>query len=168
MQKDEAHVKLSVHGSLPATFDQSLLNFIGALVKATKIIEMEKHADEIEEHELPSTPANVHDDDASIKSASRVDSGFKSFTKNLRQGLKDGSTRDSIKDFARDLNQSTRDGVKKAMVGSMINDRWIAKMVGKVAAKLEQAQGDVGYSGEIPVALEPYRARAELPLKLLP
>ena len=166
MQKDETKVKISVHGSLPATFDQSLLNFIGALVKATKIIELEKQADEIEESEAsPATPAT--DDDA-LKPVSRVDSGFKSFTKNLRQGLKDGSTRDSIKDFARDVHQSTRDSMKKAVVGSMINDRWIAKMVGKVAAKLEQAQGDVGYSGEIPVALGPYRARGELPLKLLP
>ncbi|KAK5124085.1 hypothetical protein LTR08_006101 [Meristemomyces frigidus] len=165
MQKDETYVKLSVHGSLPAVFDQSLLYFIGALVKATKIIELEKQADEMEEKDLPASPGA---DDDSIKAVPRTDTGFKSFTKNLRQGLKDGSTRDSIKEFARDVHQSTRDGMKKAMVGTMINDRWIAKMVGKVAAKLEQAQGDLGYSGEIPVALGPYRSRAELPLKLLP
>lgn len=181
LQKDETNVKISVHGSLPACFDQSLLNFIAALVKATKIIELEKAADEIEKADDPTSP--VLSDDASIHStmsadvpvartdSARTDSGFKSFTKNLRQGLKDGSTREAIKEFAKDVHQSTKDNtgrMKRAVVGGMINDRWIAKMVGKIAAKLEQAQGDLGYSGEIPVALEPYRARAELPSKLLP
>lgn len=37
------------------------------------------------------------------------------------------------------------------------SNRWIAKLVAKVTKKLETAQGDVGYSGNIPVALEPYR-----------
>ena len=51
----------------------------------------------------------------------------------------------------------------------VVSDRWIAKLVGKMAAKLENAQGDVGYSGEIPVPLEPYRAGSDgLPSKLLP
>ncbi|KAK5115625.1 hypothetical protein LTR85_009796 [Meristemomyces frigidus] len=165
LQKDETNIKLSVHGSLPASFDQSLLNFIAALVKATKIIELEKQADEVDEALAPTSPPA---DDDPIASTPRTDSGFKSFVKNTRQGLKDGSTREAIKEFARDVHQQTRDGMKKAVVGGIINDRWIAKMVGKIAANLEKAQGDVGYSGEIPVALEPYRARGELATKLLP
>lgn len=165
LQKDETNIKLSVHGSLPASFDQSLLNFIAALVKATKIIELEKQADEVEDAG-PASPPPV-DDDPGV-STPRTDSGFKSFMKNTRQGLKDGSTREAIKEFARDVHQQTRDGMKKAVVGGIINDRWIAKMVGKVAANLEKAQGDIGYSGEIPVALEPYRARGESASKLLP
>ena len=165
LQKDETNMKLSVHGSLPACFDQSLLNFIAALVKATKIIELEKQADEVAEEDVKSP---ILSDDESIKSMPRTDSGFKTFAKNIRQGLKDGSTRDAIKEFAKDVHQSTKDGVKKAVVGGFVNDKWIAKMVGKVAAKLEQAQGDIGYSGEVPIALEPYRARAESLSKLLP
>lgn len=31
------------------------------------------------------------------------------------------------------------------------------QMVGKITKKLEQAQGDAGYSGDIPVALDVYR-----------
>ena len=60
-----------------------------------------------------------------------------------------------------DVHQTTRDGMKKTLVGSMVNDRWIAKMVGKIAAHLEKAQGDVGYSGDIPIQLEPYRPGPE-------
>ena len=115
-QKDEANVRMSVHASLPACFDQELLNFIAALVKATKVVEMEKEP-------------NAMDEEVS---------GFKDFTKNL--------------------HRATKDSMKKAVVGGIINDKWIAKMVGKVCKMLETAQGDVGYSGNIPVALEAYRA----------
>jgi hypothetical protein len=34
-------------------------------------------------------------------------------------------------------------------------------MVGKITAKLEEAQGDIGYSGDIPVPLEIYRLKGE-------
>ena len=113
--KDEANVKISAHASFPACFDQELLDFIAALVKATKVVEMEKQDDPMEEE--------VH--------------GFK--------------------DFSKALNKSMKDGVKKAVVDGVVNDRWIAKMVGKVTKKLEAAQGDIGYSGDIPVELEIYR-----------
>jgi len=41
-EKDETNVKISVHARLPAVFDQELLDFIAALVKATKVVEIEK------------------------------------------------------------------------------------------------------------------------------
>ncbi|KAI0477052.1 hypothetical protein GGR56DRAFT_665231 [Xylariaceae sp. FL0804] len=41
-QKDETAMKISAHGHLPALFDQQLLNFAAATVKATKVIEVEK------------------------------------------------------------------------------------------------------------------------------
>ncbi|KAK4692760.1 hypothetical protein P7C71_g4508, partial [Lecanoromycetidae sp. Uapishka_2] len=113
--KDETNVKMSVHASLPACFDQELLNFIAALVKATKVVEMEKEPSAMD----------------------REVSGIKDFSKSLSRGMKDG--------------------MKKAVVGGIVNDQWIAKMVAKVTKKLETAQGDVGYSGNIPVALGPYR-----------
>lgn len=113
--KDETNVKMSVHASLPACFDQELLNFIAALVKATKVVEMEKEPSAMD----------------------REVSGIKDFSKNLSKGMKDG--------------------MKKAVVGGIVNDQWIAKMVAKVTKKLETAQGDLGYSGNIPVALGPYR-----------
>ncbi|KAH9820904.1 hypothetical protein Tdes44962_MAKER05095 [Teratosphaeria destructans] len=158
IQRDETNVTMTIHGSLPACFDQSLLNFTAALVKATKIIELEKTAYDIDAEEAALSP----DDDASVTSGthSRNNSGFKAFTKGLRQGMKDGNTRDVIKEFARDVHQATKDNFKKAVVGGVVNDRWIAKMVGRVATKLEMAQGDLGYSGEIPVGLGFYRRKS--------
>lgn len=196
-QKDETTITMSVHASLPASCDQSLLNFIAALVKATKIIELEKEVDEVDttptstdEQPTPSSPTTFDNTDAlSIASAdsnsnitTRTRSpskplnsvkdiaSFKLLAKNIRQNLKDGTTSSSIKDFARDLHQQTKDGVKKAMVGGLVNDRWIARLVGKTAAMLQKAQGDVGYSGVIPVALGPYRAEGtgEWEGKILP
>jgi hypothetical protein len=62
-----------------------------------------------------------------------------------------------IKEFGHALSKSMKDSVKKTVVDGVISDKWIAKMVGKVTRKLEEAQGDVGYSGDIPVKLEIYR-----------
>ena len=113
--KDETNVRMSVHTSLPACLDAELLAFIAALVKATKVVEMEKEPGAMD-HDM---------------------SGIKDFSKSLSKGMKDG--------------------MKKAVVGGIVNDQWIAKMVGKITKKLETAQGDVGYSGNIPVGLAPYR-----------
>lgn len=229
LEKDETEVIISVHASLPACFDQSLLNFVAALVKATKVIELEKTMDEADKapeksdtedmsDNLPTSPSDsvtsLPDSlSSSITPSSRTGTGFKSFaakihrnlkdsradpandpvsptdsmeptgppsrtgtgfnnlrqnTKEIRQNIKNSTTNDSIRKLARDLHQSSKDGMKKAVVGGMVNDRWIAKIVGKIAAKLEQAQGDLGYSGRIPIPLAPYRAAADLPSKLLP
>ncbi|TVY36190.1 hypothetical protein LOCC1_G006128, partial [Lachnellula occidentalis] len=114
-EKDETNVKISVHARLPACFDQELLDFIAALIKATKVVEVEKQASAMDEE--------VH--------------GIKQFSKALRGGLKEG--------------------VKKVVVDGVVNDRWIAKIVGKVTRKLETARGEAGYSGDIPVQLAVYR-----------
>ncbi|KAH6645023.1 hypothetical protein BKA67DRAFT_527690 [Truncatella angustata] len=193
IQKDESAISMSVHASLPAAFDQTLLNFIAALVKATKIIELEKDLADVEqkaENSAFSTIANIDDAPTSPISdtASETESintlasdtstkakpgmkdvaGFKMMARNIRQNLKDGTYNSSIKELAKELHQSTNRGMKKAMVGGLINDRWIAKLVGKTAAALQKAQGDVGYSGEIPISLAPYRGSESLPSKLLP
>jgi hypothetical protein len=63
----------------------------------------------------------------------------------------------NVADFAGALKGRVKEGVKKAVVDGVVNDRWIAKMVGKITKKLEVARGDAGYSGDIPVALEVYR-----------
>lgn len=127
LRKDETNVNISVHARLPACFDQELLDFIAALVKATKIIEMEKE---------------LSDDDSDEESQS------------FREKLKS-------------MHHDMKDRMKRTTVNAMANDRWIAKLVGKVTKMLETAQGDVGYSGDIPVALEVYRQNAEPGSKLL-
>ncbi|KAK4496435.1 hypothetical protein PRZ48_012415 [Zasmidium cellare] len=191
-KKDETEITMSVHASLPASCDQSLLNFIAALVKATKIIELEKEVDEVDtssqstdEPATPTSPTNFDNDTISIASNDSATSrlktalplnsvkdvaSFKLLAKNIRQNLKDGTTSNSIKEFAKDLHQQTKDGMKKAVVGGLVNDRWIAKLVGKTAAMLQKAQGDVGYSGSIPVALGMYRSEGtgEWGTKILP
>ena len=62
-----------------------------------------------------------------------------------------------LKDFTMALNKTAREGIKKAMVSVVVNDQWIAKLVGKITKKLETAHGDVGFSSDISVALEGYR-----------
>ncbi|PBP23530.1 hypothetical protein BUE80_DR005493 [Diplocarpon rosae] len=112
---DEANVSISVHARLPACFDQELLDFIAALVKATKVVEMEKESSAMDEEV----------------------NGVREFGKALRGGFKEG--------------------VKKVVVDGVVNERWVAKMVGKITKKLEVARGEAGYSGDIPVRLEKYR-----------
>jgi hypothetical protein len=119
--KDEANVQISVHARLPACFDQQLLDFIAALVKATKIIEFDKVAAQSE----------TEDDDEEHKRG--------------------------IKELSRAFTGNMKRSVKKAVVGGVVNDRWIAKLVGKVTKMLETAQGEAGYSGGIPVKLGVYR-----------
>lgn len=113
--KDETNIKISTHVRLPACFDQELLNFIAAMVKTTKVIELEKQPDAMEDREA------------------------------------------GIRNFARAVNQSMKDGMKKSVVDGILNDKLIARLVGKVTTKLEQSVGEAGYSGNIPVALGPYR-----------
>jgi len=47
--EDEANVKISVHARLPACFDQELLDFVSALVKGTKVVELEQEPSMMDE-----------------------------------------------------------------------------------------------------------------------
>lgn len=114
-EQDEANVKISAHVQLPIWLSQDLLNFTAALVKATKVVELEKEPGILE------------------------------------------AKLSGIKDFGHAISKGMKDGVKKTVIDGVINDKWIAKMVGKVTRKLETAQGDVGYTGDIPIKLEKYR-----------
>lgn len=125
VKNDEANVKISVHARLPAVLDQSLLSFIAALVKASKIAEFERLADEREEEET----------DTSEKEREKR----------------------SIKDMSAALKGKVKESMKRTLVDSVVNDRWIAKAVGRITTKLEGAMGEAGYSGDIPVKLGAYR-----------
>ncbi|KAF2466225.1 uncharacterized protein BDR25DRAFT_377312 [Lindgomyces ingoldianus] len=166
LHKDEANIRLSAHAHLPACFHQDLLNFVAATVKATKVIEMDRGFEEVKSlRELKRTGTNtsVSSEASSLMSIDGSDQdqekkSFKSFMRKMDQGMKDAGV-------------NMKDGMRKAgvnTVNAMANDRWIAKLVGKITRKLEKAQGDVGYSGNLPVKLEWYRARAEPDSKLLP
>lgn len=134
VKKDDCNVVVSSHVRLPVCFHQELLEFVAALVKATKIVEIERDSSEDDD-----------DDDDRRSSAGRK---LSHFTSKMKGDLKHG--------------------LHKATVNAVVNDRFIARLVYKIMRKLETAQGDVGYSGEVPVPLKPYRDAAEPAAKLLP
>ncbi|KAJ4387632.1 hypothetical protein N0V93_008229 [Gnomoniopsis smithogilvyi] len=129
VRNDEANVKISVHARLPAVLDQSLLDFIAALVKASKIAEFERLADEREEQEEEEMSASSEHE----------------------------REKRSLREMSAAFKGRVKESMKRTLVDSMVSDRWIAKMVGRITKKLEGAMGEAGYSGDIPVKLEVYR-----------
>lgn len=178
LKKDEASMHVSAHAHLPAQFHQDLLNFVAAIVKATKVIESDKSFEEakvLRELKRVSTMSSDISDGESVASTETMhtanttntndtnvtinsDKGFKNFLKKVDTGFKDASAKTMV-------------GMRKAganTVSAMANDRWIASLVGKITRKLENAQGEIGYSGEVPIPLAKYRVRHESPTKILP
>ncbi|KAF1830020.1 hypothetical protein BDW02DRAFT_123650 [Decorospora gaudefroyi] len=173
LKKDEASMHISAHGHLPAQFHQDLLNFVAAIVKATKVIESDKDFEEAKVlRELKRVSTGMSDSEASSIASTTTnnteasqttlngneDKSFKSFLKRVDTGFKEASSKTMV-------------GMRKAgqnTVHAMANDRWIARLVGKVTRKLENAQGEVGYSADVPIPLAKYRTRHEFEQKLLP
>ena len=80
----------------------------------TKVVEIEKEVD-------------AHTDES-------VD--FMSFAKTLnRSATLEEKETSGFRSFAKSLNKSAQVGMKKAM-GGIVNDRWIAKIVGKITKML--------------------------------
>ncbi|QSZ30727.1 hypothetical protein DSL72_000285 [Monilinia vaccinii-corymbosi] len=118
-REDECTVGIGAHARLPVVMDQELLDWVARVVKASKVMEMEKERNAMDEE--------VH--------------GFRDFVGAVKGGM--------------------RDGMKKTLISTTVNDKWIARMVGKITKKLEEAQGDVGYAGDLKVPLAPYRLGEE-------
>jgi len=133
LKKDQTNVSISAHVRLPACFDQTLLDFTAALVKATKLIEFFKESKGEEETDSDSN-TEPH--------------GFRERARHLKQGM--------------------NNKIQRVAVDAAANDRWIAKLVGKATRHLETMQGDIGYSGDLPVSLAVYRKKAESATKLMP
>lgn len=72
---------------------------------------------------------------------------FKSFLQKIDTGLREA------KFGARDTTRKLWHGTASAVA----NDRWIAKMVGKLLRKLERARGEVGYAVDVKLGLEEWR-----------
>ncbi|KAF1998984.1 hypothetical protein P154DRAFT_438053 [Amniculicola lignicola CBS 123094] len=177
LKKDEANMHISAHAHLPARFNQDLLNFIAALVKATKVIETDKTFEEekaLREIRRVGSIAsndseksdNLESDVSSLASATTptqsdivaAETGFKGFMRKMDTGFRDATSK-------------TRDGMRKAgvnTVSAMANDRWIASLVGKTLKKVEKMQGELGYSTDVPLPLSRLRQKAETESKLLP
>ncbi|USP76383.1 hypothetical protein yc1106_03657 [Curvularia clavata] len=173
LKRDEAAMHVSAHVHLPAQFHQDLLNFVAAIVKATKVIESDKDFEEAKVlRELKRVSTNLSDSEASSVASlntneteasqatinSPEDKSFKAFLKRVDTGLKEASNKTMVN--MRKAGQST--------VHAMANDRWIARLVGKVTRKMEKVQGELGYSVDVPIPLDKYRVRHEFEQKLLP
>ncbi|KAF2133921.1 hypothetical protein P153DRAFT_362951 [Dothidotthia symphoricarpi CBS 119687] len=166
-RKDEASMHISGHAHLPAQFHQDLLNFVAALVKATKVIESDKDFEEarlqrdLKRASAASVAGNASETEVSSVASDNTisdDKGFKAFLRKVDTGFKEASNKTAV-------------GMRKAGASTMhvmANDRWIARLVGKVTRKLENAQGEIGYSGDVPVPMDKHRLRAEDETKILP
>lgn len=171
LKKDEASMHVSAHAHLPAQFHQDLLNFVAAIVKATKVIESDK---DFEEAKVLRELKRVSTTDSEASSLASVNTNNSEMSQTTLNGNEDKS----FKAFLKKVDTGFKEASNKTMVGmrkagqntvhAMANDRWIARLVGKVTRKLEKAQGELGYSGEVPIALAKYRERHEFEQKLLP
>ncbi|TGO42234.1 hypothetical protein BHYA_0011g00680 [Botrytis hyacinthi] len=121
-KEDECVVRIAAHAQLPIVMDQELLDWVASVVKASKVVEVEKEKRWMDEE--------IH--------------GFRDLVEVVKGGVKDAHK-----------------GMKKTLVSATVNDKWIAKMVGKVTKKLEEAKGDIGYAADIKVPLGPYRLGEE-------
>jgi hypothetical protein len=180
LKKDEASMHISAHAHLPAQFHQDLLNFVAAIVKATKVIESDKSFEEarvLRELKRVSTAAADSDVD-SVASVETTNTTGTADTTGTTDTNKTVNSNKGFKDFLKKVDTGFKDASAKTMVGMrkagvstvsvMANDRWIASLVGKITRKLEKAQGEVGYSGEVPIPLAKYRERHESQTKILP
>ncbi|XP_014557389.1 hypothetical protein COCVIDRAFT_97194 [Bipolaris victoriae FI3] len=173
LKRDEAAMHVSAHAHLPAQFHQDLLNFVAAIVKATKVIESDKDFEEAKVlRELKRVSTNLSDSEAS--SVASVNTNNTETTQTTINGTEDKS----FKAFLKKVDTGFKEASNKTMVGmrkagqttvhAMANDRWIARLVGKVTRKMEKVQGELGYSVDVPIPLAKYRVRHELEPKLLP
>ncbi|KAH7069441.1 hypothetical protein FB567DRAFT_540132 [Paraphoma chrysanthemicola] len=180
LKKDEASMHISAHAHLPAQFHQDLLNFVAAIVKATKVIESDKSFEEarvLRELKRVSTAASDSDVD-SVASVDTTNTTGTADTSGTTDTNKTVNSNKGFKDFLKKVDVGFKDASAKTMVGmrkagvntvsAMANDRWIASLVGKITRKLEKAQGEVGYSGDVPIPLAKYRVRHESQTKILP
>jgi hypothetical protein len=177
LKKDESSMHISAHAHLPAQFHQDLLNFVAAIVKATKVIESDKSFEEakvLRELKRVSTMSS----DSEVESLASVDTANTTNTTNTTDTAATVNSEKGFKNFLKKVDTGFKDASAKTMVGmrkagvntvsAMANDRWIASLVGKITRKLEKAQGEVGYSGEVPIPLAKYRVRHESQTKILP
>ncbi|KAF2034630.1 hypothetical protein EK21DRAFT_56159 [Setomelanomma holmii] len=186
VKNDEASMHVSAHAHLPAQLHQDLLNFVAAIVKATKVIESDKSFEEarvLRELKRVSTAASDSDADSvatidTTNTTGTADTTGTSGTTGTTDTNRTVNSSKGFKDFLKKVDTGFKDASAKTMVGmrkagvstvsAMANDRWIASLVGKITRKLEKAQGEVGYSGDVPIPLGKYRVRHESQTKILP
>jgi len=168
--EDETSMMVSAHLRLPTFFDQQLLDFIAALVKATKLIEIESDGPSLDSvdwkvwhhlkrHSTASSNGSIASDAESEDGVDPPDAPTHSSPTKTITGFRG---------ISKALRTEMKTGIQRAAVDVAANDRWIAKLVGKVTKKLETMRGDLGYTGDVPIKLKVYRDQAESLGKILP
>lgn len=179
LKGDVTALRVSAHAHLPAQLDQSLLDFSAALIKAAKLVEIEADPDTESsgesdddsdgdsdalhgksKHKRAATDTGVQLAPAKSSSTSRTAANFNANVATFKQ---------LARGVGKTVSEGVRDGLKRAAIDATLQDRWLARLVGKALRKLSRAQGDVGYSGDLPLPLAVYRenGRGEAS-KLLP
>lgn len=171
------NLKVAAHVKLPAVLNQDLLDFTAVLVKASKIVELEKEL-EAANSPTPSQPGSpaltpvssrsaMSDETGSISSIlSEADSEISHFSDRDDGDEKTltGRSRKRSATFGNKINGKIKGGLKvgmkRMMVDTVVNEKWVSKLVGKVMRKMEKAKGEIGYAADIPMPLKYYRDKA--------
>lgn len=97
LERDEAAVKISVHARLPVVLDQDLLGFVAVVVKASKIVELEKETNisSASASDATDTPASDEDDS---DGEGEMKSNIKRFKDKLRGSVKRKATSALVND----------------------------------------------------------------------
>ncbi|KAK6529464.1 hypothetical protein TWF281_008637 [Arthrobotrys megalospora] len=129
--KDEVYVIATALASLPAQFNSTILHFATALLKASKLIEIEKGI------------SIIGRDNGAAMDGGDEDEGSAAATPTRSRSLSRMGTRISK-------------AMKRTFTGA-VDDAWIARLVGRLVGKVEGLRGEVGYKMPIPVDLGPRR-----------
>ncbi|EWC44268.1 hypothetical protein DRE_01094 [Drechslerella stenobrocha 248] len=128
-ETDEVFVVATVLASLPAQFNSTILHFATALLKASKLIEIEKGANNLSDCGFE---VNIDQEDADLSTPSPRSRSLS------RMGNKISAT------------------MKRTFAGA-VDDAWIARLVGRLVSKVEGLKGEIGYKMPIAVDLKPRR-----------
>lgn len=134
---DALGILMSIRATLPAHFDESCLSFAATLSKAAQMMDIEESIVD------PPTPMFEEDFDP---------------TENFRDKFSRRSKRfgSAIKHPLQTAHGAFHREMRKATVMT-VNGAWFAKWTNKILEQLAWLNGDVGYTFEIPVSLQPYR-----------
>ncbi|KAK6354011.1 hypothetical protein TWF730_008431 [Orbilia blumenaviensis] len=129
--KDEVYVIATVLASLPAQFNSTILHFATALLKASKLIEIEKGVSFLGKDNSHGMDGEEDDD----RNTSATPTRSRSISR---------------------MGNKISKAMKRTFTGA-VDDAWIARLVGRLVGKIEGLRGEVGYKMPIPVDLGPRR-----------
>ncbi|KAK6511664.1 hypothetical protein TWF481_000573 [Arthrobotrys musiformis] len=130
--KDEVYVIATILASLPAQFNSTTLHFATALLKASKLIEIEK-----------GVPFLGRDNCNGIHESEGDAGGIGTATPTRSRSI------------SRMGNKVSK--VMKRTFTGVVDDAWIARLLGRLVGKIEGLKGEVGYKMPIAVDLGPRR-----------